>query len=43
VVTLTTAIIALGVNGAAYAVEIIHGGVGSIGKGQIDAGYWYSA
>jgi polar amino acid transport system permease protein len=34
-----TAIIALGVNGGAYAIEIIRGGVRSIGKGQIEAGY----
>ena len=34
-----TAIIALGVNGGAYAIEIIRGGVQSIGKGQIEAGY----
>ena len=33
-----TAIIALGINGGAYAIEIIRGGVQSIGKGQIDAG-----
>jgi polar amino acid transport system permease protein len=33
-----TAIIALGVNGGAYAIEIIRGGVQSIGKGQIEAG-----
>ncbi|MGX1787903.1 amino acid ABC transporter permease [Bosea sp. NPDC055332] len=33
-----TAIIALGVNGGAYAIEIIQGGVQSIGKGQIEAG-----
>jgi polar amino acid transport system permease protein len=31
-----TAIIALGINGGAYAIEIIRGGVQSIGKGQID-------
>jgi polar amino acid transport system permease protein len=34
-----TAIIALGVNGGAYAIEIIRGGVQSINKGQIEAGY----
>jgi polar amino acid transport system permease protein len=34
-----TAIIALGVNGGAYAIEIIRGGVQSIHKGQIEAGY----
>ena len=34
----TTAIIALGVNGGAYAIEIIRGGVQSIGKGQTEAG-----
>jgi polar amino acid transport system permease protein len=33
-----TAVIALGVNGGAYAIEIIRGGVQSIGKGQVDAG-----
>jgi len=33
-----TAIIALGINGGAYAFEIIRGGVQSIGKGQIEAG-----
>lgn len=33
-----TAIIALGVNGGAYAIEIIRGGVQSIAKGQIEAG-----
>jgi polar amino acid transport system permease protein len=33
-----TAIIALGVNGGAYAIEIIRGGVESIPKGQIEAG-----
>lgn len=33
-----TAIIALGVNGGAYAIEIIRGGVQSISKGQIEAG-----
>ncbi len=33
-----TAIIALGVNGGAYAIEIIRGGVESIHKGQIEAG-----
>ncbi len=34
-----TAIIALGLNGGAYAIEIIRGGVQSIHKGQIEAGY----
>lgn len=33
-----TAILALGVNGGAYAIEIIRGGVQSIGKGQVEAG-----
>jgi len=33
-----TAVIALGVNGGAYAIEIIRGGVDSIHKGQVDAG-----
>jgi polar amino acid transport system permease protein len=33
-----TAIIALGINGGAYAIEIIRGGVESIGKGQVEAG-----
>jgi polar amino acid transport system permease protein len=33
-----TAIVALGVNGGAYAIEIIRGGVQSIHKGQIEAG-----
>jgi polar amino acid transport system permease protein len=33
-----TAIIALGVNGGAYAIEIIRGGVQSIAKGQVEAG-----
>lgn len=33
-----TAVIALGVNGGAYAIEIIRGGVQSINKGQIEAG-----
>ena len=33
-----TAIIALGINGGAYAIEIIRGGVQSIHKGQIEAG-----
>jgi polar amino acid transport system permease protein len=33
-----TAIIALGANGGAYAIEIIRGGVQSISKGQIEAG-----
>ncbi len=34
----TTAIIALGINGGAYAIEIIRGGVEAIHKGQIEAG-----
>lgn len=33
-----TAIIALGLNGGAYAIEIIRGGVQSISKGQVEAG-----
>lgn len=33
-----TAIIALGLNGGAYAIEIIRGGVESINRGQIEAG-----
>jgi polar amino acid transport system permease protein len=33
-----TAIIALGLNGGAYAIEIIRGGVQSIQKGQVEAG-----
>ena len=33
-----TAIIALGLNGGAYAIEIIRGGVQSIPKGQVEAG-----
>lgn len=33
-----TAIIALGVNGGAYAIEIIRGGVQSVQKGQVEAG-----
>jgi len=33
-----TAVIALGLNGGAYAIEIIRGGVQSINKGQIEAG-----
>lgn len=33
-----TAIIALGINGGAYAIEIIRGGVQSIAKGQTEAG-----
>ena len=36
--TTPTAIIALGINGGAYAIEIIRGGVQSISKGQIEAG-----
>lgn len=34
-----TAIIALGVNGGAYAIEIIRSGVQSVHKGQVEAGY----
>jgi polar amino acid transport system permease protein len=34
-----SAIIALGINGGAYAIEIIRGGVQSINKGQIEAGF----
>jgi polar amino acid transport system permease protein len=34
-----TAIIALGLNGGAYAIEIIRGGVQSIQKGQVEAGF----
>ena len=34
-----TAIIALGVNGGAYAIEIIRGGVQSVDKGLIEAGF----
>lgn len=34
----TTAILALGINGGAYSIEIIRGGVESINKGQIEAG-----
>ena len=34
----TTAIIALAINGGAYAIEIIRGGVESIPRGQIEAG-----
>jgi len=33
-----TAVVALGVNGGAYAIEIIRGGVQSISKGQVEAG-----
>ena len=33
-----TAIVALGINGGAYAIEIIRGGVESIPRGQMDAG-----
>lgn len=33
-----TAVIALGINGGAYAIEIIRGGVRSVGKGQVEAG-----
>jgi polar amino acid transport system permease protein len=34
----STAVIALGLNGGAYAIEIIRGGVQAIGKGQVEAG-----
>lgn len=34
----TTAVIALALNGGAYAIEIIRGGVDSIAKGQVEAG-----
>ncbi len=34
----TTAILALGLNGGAYAIEIIRGGVQSIARGQTEAG-----
>ena len=34
-----TAIIALGVNGGAYAIEILRGGVQAIDKGQLEAGH----
>ncbi|WEJ15400.1 amino acid ABC transporter permease [Sinorhizobium sp. K101] len=34
-----TAIIALGINGGAYAIEIIRGGVESVSRGQIEAGF----
>jgi polar amino acid transport system permease protein len=34
----TTAVIALGLNGGAYAIEIIRGGVQSINRGQVEAG-----
>ncbi len=34
-----TAVIALAINGGAYAIEIIRGGVESIPKGQLEAGY----
>lgn len=34
----TAAIVALAINGAAYAIEIIRAGVDSVGKGQIEAG-----
>lgn len=34
----TTAIIALGINGGAYSIEIIRGGIDAIGRGQIEAG-----
>lgn len=34
-----TALIALGLNGGAYAIEIIRGGVAAIPKGQIEAGF----
>jgi polar amino acid transport system permease protein len=33
-----TAVIALGLNGGAYAIEIIRGGVQSINRGQVEAG-----
>jgi polar amino acid transport system permease protein len=33
-----TAIIALGMNGGAYAIEIIRGGVQAVGRGQVEAG-----
>lgn len=33
-----TAIIALGINGGAYAIEIIRGGVQAVARGQIEAG-----
>ncbi|MCB4769981.1 amino acid ABC transporter permease [Ancylobacter sp. Lp-2] len=33
-----TAILALGINGGAYAIEIIRGGVQSISRGQVEAG-----
>lgn len=33
-----TAVLALGINGGAYAIEIIRGGVQSIPKGQVEAG-----
>jgi polar amino acid transport system permease protein len=33
-----TAIIALGINGGAYAIEILRGGVQSISRGQVEAG-----
>ena len=33
-----TAVIALGINGGAYAIEIIRGGVQSINRGQVEAG-----
>ncbi|ACP22054.1 probable amino acid ABC transporter, permease protein (plasmid) [Sinorhizobium fredii NGR234] len=34
-----TAILALGINGGAYAIEIIRGGVESVSRGQIEAGF----
>ncbi|TGV35378.1 ABC transporter permease subunit, partial [bacterium M00.F.Ca.ET.168.01.1.1] len=34
-----TAIIALGINGGAYAIEIIRGGIESVSRGQIEAGF----
>ncbi|MBB3351819.1 amino acid ABC transporter permease [Rhizobium lentis] len=34
-----TAVIALGINGGAYAIEIIRGGVESVNKGQVEAGF----
>ncbi len=35
----TAAVLALGLNGGAYAAEIIRGGVDSIHKGQVEAGF----
>ncbi|TIU87893.1 MAG: amino acid ABC transporter permease [Mesorhizobium sp.] len=34
-----TAVIALGINGGAYAIEIIRGGIESVSRGQIEAGF----